>query len=121
MTTRFSNTEVTGILIIVLRRKPDWRDSRKLPVDRGLSRKKHAGSWRGTWTRLVYFKLKDSAACVQADGHEPAHRERLEIQEREGLIQEQSSRSESRAVPGKSEVEGAVPADCRGGARAVLR
>lgn len=36
---------------------------------------------------------------------EPAQRERLEIQKREGLIQERSSRGERRAVPGKSEVE----------------
>lgn len=43
---------------------------------------------------------------MQADGREPAHRERLEIQEREGLIQEQSSRGERRAVPAKSEDEG---------------
>lgn len=91
MTTRFINIEVTGILIIVLRRKLHWRDSRKQPVGTGLSRKKHAGSWRGTWTRLVCFKLEGSAARVQADGREPAQRERLEIQKREELIQEQSS------------------------------
>lgn len=87
----------------MLRRKPGWRESRKQPVCTGLSRKKHASSWRGTWTRTVYFKLGGSAACVQA---EPAQRERLEIQKREGLIQERSSRGERRAVPGKSEVEG---------------
>lgn len=84
-------------------------------IDTSLSPKKHSGSWKG-W---VVFNREILYLVCRADRREPAHRETGGAEERGANSGELGS--EQGAVPDKTEVEGTVPSQRRGGGRAALR